>query len=183
MTRVRAMLAALAAAGILVLATASPALAYQPVAIVHTEHVQAGPYNVTVGFSKWPIRAKQSLDFTFLPDGGINGLSGNLIQTGPGVPPDERSTPLVRHPRKLGSWGLDVKAFDAAGPHSLGFDITGPLGKGSGTLADLQVLAQPGPPFAFSWAICSVPFIAIAALMIVSWRRVRPSRRLLPVTA
>jgi hypothetical protein len=85
-TRVRGMLAALAAAGILVLATASPALAYQPVAIVHTEHVQAGPYNVTVGFSKWPIRAMQSLDFTFLPDGGINGLSGNLIQTGPGVP-------------------------------------------------------------------------------------------------
>lgn len=150
MTRTRKILAALAVAGILVLGTASPALAYQPVAIVHTEHVQAGPYDVTVGFSKWPLRAMQSLDFTFVPDGGIAGLSGTLIQTGPGVPSDEQSTPLVRHPRKLDSWGLDVKAFDSPGAHTLGFEITGPKGNGSGTLRNLEVLAQPGPPLARS---------------------------------
>jgi hypothetical protein len=178
MTRFRTIFAALAAAGFLILGTATPALAYQPVDIVHTEHVQVGPYEVTVGLSKWPLRAMQSLDFTFLPDGGIAGLSGTLIQTGPGVQSDDRSTPLARHPRKLDSWGLDVKAFDSPGVHSLGFVITGPKGTGSGTLGDLQVLPQPGPPLAFSWAICSVPFIVIAALLIVSWRRVRPARRL-----
>ena len=176
MNRIRKIFAAVAAAGVLVLGTASPALAYQPVDIVHTEQVQAGPYAVTVGFSKWPLRAMQSLDFTFVPAGGITGLTGTLIQTGPGVPADERSTPLVRHPRKLDSWGLDVKAFDTAGVHTLGFEITGPQGPGRGTLGNLQVLAQPGPPLAVSWAICSVPFLVIAALLIIGWRRVRPGR-------
>lgn len=42
--------------------------------------------------------------------------------------------------------------------------------RGSGTLTGLQ-----GPPPVFSRAICSVPFIVIAALMIVSWRRGRPA--------
>jgi hypothetical protein len=182
MTRVRKVLVALVAAGILVLGTASPALAYQPVNVVHTEHVQAGPYAITVGFSTWPIRALQSLDFTFMPDGGVNGLSGNLIQNGPGIQPDQQSTPLVRHPRKRDSWGLDVKAIDTPGTYSFGFEINGPKGRGSGTLNGVPVLAQPGPPFAFSWAICSVPLLTIAALMIVSWRRVRPARRLLPLS-
>ena len=58
------------------LAVATPALAYPPVDIVHTEQVTAGPYHLTVGFSTWPIRAMRSLDFTFMPDGGIAGKSG-----------------------------------------------------------------------------------------------------------
>lgn len=181
MKRIRKFVGALAVAVGLVLAASSPALAYQPVNIVHTEKVQAGPYNVTLGFSRWPIRAQQSLDFTFIPDGGINGLHGHLIMAGPGIPADEQNTPLVRHPRKLDSWGLDVKAIKAPGTYSFGFDIDGPKGRGSGTLQGVVVLAQPGPPYAFSWAICSVPFIVIAALLIISWRRVRPARKLLPI--
>ena len=183
MKRVHRIFAALAVAGIVVLGTANPALAYQPVSIVHTEHVQAGPYAVTVGFSVWPIRAMQSLDFTFLPDGGIQGLSGTLIENGPGIQPDKQTTPLVRHPRKLDSWGLDVTSIDSPGTYSFGFQITGPKGAGSGTLTGVQVLPQPGPPFAFSWAICSIPFIVIGALLIISWRRVKPSKHLLPLAA
>jgi hypothetical protein len=179
--RIRKIFPALAAAGIIVLGTATPARAYQPVTIVHTEHVQAGPYALTIGFSVWPIRAMQSLDFTFLPDGGIRGLHGQLIETGPGIPADEHSTPLVRHPRKLDSWGLDVTSIDSPGTYSFGFQITGPQGDGSGTLAGVPVLPQPGPPIALSWAICSVPFIVIAGLLIISWLRVRPSQRLLPL--
>ncbi|MEV7626990.1 hypothetical protein [Actinoplanes sp. NPDC089786] len=52
---------------------------------------------------------------------------------------------------------------------------SGPRCAGSDTLTGLQ-----GPPPVFSRAICSVAFIVIAALMIVSWRRVRPARRLRP---
>lgn len=181
MSRVRKIFAALVVAETIVLGTATPALAYQPVTIVHTEHVQAGPYAVTVGFSVWPMRALQSLDFTFLPAGGIQGLSGNLIETGPGIPADEHSTPLVRHPRKLDSWGLDVTSIDSPGTYSFGFDINGPQGPGKGTLTGVQVLAQPGPPFAFSWALCSMPFLVIGGPLIISWRRVKPSRRLLPL--
>ena len=36
---------------VLSLIGASPAMAYAPVNIVHTERVQAGPYLVTIGFS------------------------------------------------------------------------------------------------------------------------------------
>jgi hypothetical protein len=154
------------------LAGTTPAMAYAPVNIVHTETVQAGPYQVTVGFSVWPIRAMKSLDFTFVPDGGIAGKSGTLTVDGPGVKPDERVTPLVRHPRKLDSWGLDVQSFDTAGHYTFRFAIDGPQGHGEGALADVAILSQPGPPLALSWAVGSLPFVALVMFLAVAWRRV-----------
>jgi hypothetical protein len=161
----------------LCLAAAAPAMAYPPVDIVHTERVQAGPYGVTVGFSVWPIRAMQSLDFTFVLDGGIAGKSGTLIQDRPGVKPDEQATPLVRHPRKYDAWGLDVRALNAPGTYNFGFVIDGPQGPGQGTLQGLQVLNQPGPPLALSWTVRSLPFLGLVAFLVVAWRRTRPGRQ------
>jgi hypothetical protein len=163
------------------LARAAPALAYAPVDIVHTQYVQAGPYGVTVGFSTWPIRAMRSLDFTFMPDGGIAGKSGSLLLNGPGVKADEQVTPLVRHPRKRDSWGLDVKAFNAAGAYSFGFVIDGPQGRGQGSLLAVAVLDQPGPPLALSWTIGSLPFIGLVVVLAVAWRRTQPGRQPLTV--
>jgi hypothetical protein len=160
---------------------AAQAMAYAPVNIVHTERVQAGPYRVTVGFSVWPIRAMQSLDFSFMPDGGIAGKSGTLIITGPGVQPDERSTPLVRHPRKPDAWGLDVQAFNAPGTYSLEFVINGPQGQGRGTLSDVTILNQPGPPLPLSWTIGLLPFIALIVFIAVAWRRTKPGAQPLVV--
>jgi hypothetical protein len=48
------------------------------------------------------------------------------------VQPDERSTPLVRHPRKPDAWGLDVQAFNAPGNYSFEFVINGPQRQGAG---------------------------------------------------
>ena len=169
----RTVVALLAALGLVIL-TAGPAFAYAPVDVVHTEHVQAGPYPVTVGFSTWPIRAMKSLDFTFTPDGGIVGKSGRLELTGPGVKADERSTPLVRHPRKRDSWGLDVKAFNSPGSYSFGFAIDGPAGHGAGTLEGVQILSQPGPPLPLSWTIGSLPLLGLLVFLGVAWRRIRP---------
>jgi hypothetical protein len=163
------------------LAGAAPAMAYAPVGIVHTERIQAGPYRVTVGFSVWPIRAMQSLDFTFMPDGGIAGKSGTLIITGPGVRPEDHSTPLVRHPRKPDTWGLDVQAFNAPGSYSFEFIINGPQGEGDGTLSDVTILNQPGPPLAVSWTIGLLPLMALIAFIAVAWRRTKPRRQLLIV--
>jgi hypothetical protein len=163
------------------LAMAAPAMAYAPVNIVHTERVQAGPYRVTVGFSVWPIRAMQSLDFTFMPDGGIAGKSGTLTQTGPGVKADEHVTPLVRHPRKYDSWGLDVQALSAPGTYSLGFAIDGPQGHGEGSVQGLTVLNQPGPPLALSWLVGSLPFLGLVVFIAIAWRRLQPGRRPLTV--
>jgi len=146
---------------VLSLIGASPAMAYAPVNIVHTERVQAGPYPVTIGFSTWPIRAMQSVDYTFMPDGGITGKTGSLLLDGPGVKSDEHVRPLVHHPRKPDSWGLDVKALNAPGTYTFGFAIDGPQGHGQGTLNGVQVLNQPGPPLALSWFVGTLPFIGL----------------------
>ena len=156
---------------------AVPAMAYAPVDIVHTEQVQAGPYTVTVGFSTWPIRAMRSLDFTFMPDGGIAGKSGSLIMQGPGIGRRDEVTPLVRHPRKLDTWGLDVKALDTPGSYNIGFVINGPRGRGQGMLHGVTVLDQPGPPLPLSWAVGSLPFGALLVFLVIAWRRTRPGRR------
>ena len=161
----------------LTLGSATPALAYAPVDIVHTEQVQAGPYKITVGFSTWPIRAMRSLDFTFAPDGGITGKSGKLTIGQPGAGKIRRLTRLVRHPRKRDVWGLDVVALDKPGTYTFGFLVDGPQGHGEGTLKGVQVLDQPGPPLSVSWSVASLPLIALIGLIVVAWRRVRPGRR------
>lgn len=159
------------------LAVATPALGYPPVDIVHTEQVTAGPYHVTVGFSTWPVRAMRSLDFTFVPDGGIAGKSGYLTIDGPSTGDDGRRSHLVRHPRKLDAWGLDVRALERAGTYTFGFSIDGPQGHGEGKLTGVEVLSQPGPPLAISWTVGSLPGVALIVLIAVAWRRTRPARK------
>ncbi|QIS11634.1 hypothetical protein [Nocardia arthritidis] len=155
---------------------ATPASAVTPVTVVHTEHVKAGPYDVTLGFSVWPLRAMKSLDFTFTPDGGIAGKSGKLVLDGPGFKGGHEVEPLVRHPRERDDWGLDVRAFDAPGTYRIGFEIDGPAGHGAGALENLTVLDQPGPPIAASWVVCALPVLGLIALFAIAWRRVRPGR-------
>jgi hypothetical protein len=174
------------AAAIVLSAAPAPAYAadepeheYAPVEIVHTEQVQAGPYRLTVGFSTWPLRAMQSLDFTFVPDGGLTGKSGMLSMAGPGMKPGMRQVSrLVRHPRKRSVWGLDVRALPTPGTWTFTFMIDGPKGRGTGTLGGITVLDQPGPPLALSWTLCALPVLGLIAFLIVAWRRHRPSRHL-----
>ena len=167
--------------GLLSLGGVVPASAYAPVDIVHTERVQAGPYLVTVGFSTWPIRAMKSLDFTFLPDGGIADKRGKLMMTGPGIKQGQNVLPLMRHPRKRDSWGLDVKALNAPGTYTFGFAIVGPQGQGQGILRGVTVLNQPGPPLPLSWTIGSLPFVGLVVFIALAWRRTRPGRQPLTV--
>ncbi len=170
MRHTRIMLSLLTVIG-LSLGLSTPAHAYAPVNVVHTEQVTAGPYPVTVGFSTWPLRAMQSLDFTFIPVDGITGKSGTLTI----VSPDGqlgRAEPLARHPRKREVWGLDVRALQEEGHYQFIFDIAGPQGPGKGTL-NLDVLPQPGPPLALSWTLSLIPVFALAGVLIVAWRRTR----------
>ncbi|MEC3975411.1 hypothetical protein [Amycolatopsis sp. H20-H5] len=172
----KTLLAFLATAGLL-LATALPASAYEPVNIVHTEHVQAGPYGITVGFSTWPLRAMQSLDFTFIPDGGLDGKTGTLTTMGPENAKFGRPQPLARHPRKREVWGLDIKSLKTSGDWTFKFDLAGPAGPGTGQLRNLAVLEQPGPPMGLSWAISTIPLIGLAVLIFFAWRRTRARLR------
>ncbi|OLR92641.1 hypothetical protein [Actinokineospora bangkokensis] len=169
----RRTLTALAFTACLVVASAPAANAYEPVNVVHTERVQVGPYGVTVGFSTWPVRAYQSLDWTFAPDGGIGDKSGTLAMVAPGATGQPRQRPLARHPRKLEVWGLDIKSVDAAGQWALRFHLDGPLGTGDGALTSLNVLEQPGPPLALSWSASTLPLVGLAGFLVVAWRRTR----------
>lgn len=180
-TKLRRAVTALVFTSALIVAGSTPALAYAPVDIVHTEHVKAGPYNITIGFSTWPIRAMRSLDFTFVPTGGIAGKSGQLLMDGPGVKSDEHVTPLVRHPRKLDSWGLDVHSLDVAGDYSIGFAVDGPQGHGEGKFTGLVVQSQPGPPLALSWVVGSLPLVVLVVFLVLAWRRLEPGRLALRV--
>jgi hypothetical protein len=160
-------------------APARPEQVYAPVEIVHTEQVQAGPYRLTVGFSRWPLRAMQSLDFTFAPDGGLTGKSGTLSMTRPGMKSGMRGvSALSRHPRERSVWGLDIRSLPTAGQWAFTFTVDGPQGQGTGTLDNLTVLDQPGPPSALSWTLCALPVLGLIAFLIVAWRRHRPSRHL-----
>lgn len=184
--RLRAVFLTLTALAATLFVTAPTAQAYEPVDIVHTEQVKVGPYELTVGFSKWPLRATQSLDFTFAPEGGVTGKSGTLSMTGPGqkaggggdAGPGGMSSPLSRHPRKRSVWGLDVQSLSTAGSWSFTFTINGPKGQGTGTLNNITVLEQPGPPLPLSWSVCALPVAGLVTFLTVAWRRHRPSRTL-----
>jgi hypothetical protein len=165
---VRAVMAMLCAAVALTIGMAPTAAADPLNYIVHTEHVQVGPYPVTVGFTVWPLRAMQSLDFTFVPDGGIADKSGTITA----IAPDGRTEAdrLSRHPRNRSVWGLDVQSLDSAGTWTLRFKIDGPQGEGTGDLA-VDVLEQPGPPLALSWMVGLVPLAMTLLFLAVVWLR------------
>ncbi|GAA4439820.1 hypothetical protein ACFQV2_16865 [Actinokineospora soli] len=167
----KAVVALLAVCGLLF--GTGTAFAYPPVETVHTETVQAGPYTVTVGFSRWPLRAMQSLDFSFTPEGGIAGKSGTLTQIMPSGR-QYRPDPLARHPRAREVWGLDIYSLQDEGTWTFRFTIDGPEGEGVGETR-IDVLEQPGPPMGLSWAISTIPLIALVAFLVVVWRRNRVS--------
>ncbi|MGL5865235.1 MAG: hypothetical protein ACRCYX_05080 [Dermatophilaceae bacterium] len=167
--------------GGLTVAAAPRAAAAEPVEIVHREQVQAGPYRLDLGFSRWPMLEGRSFDLVIDPDGGIAGTSGSLTvrtPTGAALEGFEK-TPLVRHPRQRESWGLDVVAFTgdgAGGRWSIEFVIDGPRGRGEGRLAALPLGPIPGPPQSFSWAVATVPTLVLATAAVLGWRRLRPGR-------
>lgn len=169
----RKLITLLAALG-LFLGGGTPALAYEPVNVVHAETLQAGPYKLTVGFSTWPLRALQSLDFSFVPEGGIQGRSGTLTILAPETT-EGRARPMVRHPRKLDVWGLDVRSLNLEGDWTFKFTVQGDAGEGAAQLT-VPVLEQPGPPMALSWAISTLPLFGLIALLVIAWRRTKPGQ-------
>jgi hypothetical protein len=166
--------AAAATVAVLAALLAAPtAGAVEPVAVVHRETTQAGPYAVSVGFSEWPMQAERSLDILFDPEGGIADKTGTLTLIAPSGAEDE--VRLVRHPRARESWGLDIVALPEPGRWSLRFAIEGPEGPGVGRLS-ISLLDRPGPPVLVGW----LPALAVSGAMIgavvVAWRRARPAK-------
>jgi hypothetical protein len=170
---VRRLTVGLVALGLL-LGLAAPAQAattqdYAPVAIVHQEHLAIGPYELTIGFSEWPVRAQQSLDFTFEPTGGIDRFTGTLVVVSPAAEEASLRRPpgvdgLARHPRQPDVWGLDVFALDEPGDWTFTFGLDGPQGPATAAMT-VPVLEQPGPPLGLSWLISTLPLFVIVGLL------------------
>jgi hypothetical protein len=161
------------AAAILLLLTPATTLAHAP--DPHHETIQAGPYEVLVGFSEWPIRAERSLDITFEPEGGIEDKTATIRITDPNGEWERGGVgPLGRHPRQRELWGLDLIAFPTPGDWTIELTIDGPEGTGTGTLSGIPVGERPGPSPAPMWAIAALPLLFLVWLGVQAWIRVRP---------
>ncbi|SPL88724.1 unnamed protein product [[Actinomadura] parvosata subsp. kistnae] len=158
-----------------------------PGEIVHTETVRMSDRStITVSFTEWPIRALQSLDFTFEPAGGVEGRTGLVTTVSPsgdraglkGIVLQRRGDSIVlpRHPRARQVWGLDVVSLPEEGTWRFEFVVEGPGGTSTGVLP-IQAIAPPGPPLALSWTIALVPWAPVALLLAYGWRRARTIRR------
>lgn len=183
-------LAALATGFVLALAAAPAASATPggppPLQIVHSETVPLGDSTLTVSFTDWPVRAGRSLDFTFVPEGGIAGRTGVLravapsgqpVKLGiPGLLAGEEEMELTRHPRERTAWGLDVVALPEEGTWRLDFTVRGREGTSTATLP-VVVSARPGPPPALSWTIGMLPWVTAVAFLAYRWIRTGPTRR------
>lgn len=180
--------AVLLAVLVLLPAGAGPAWAESgPIEIVHSERIELGDSTMTVSFSRWPLRADRSLDFTFEPAGGIQGRTAKLRAVGPsGRPAGTLGQigaeaggggwfPLPRHPRDRSVWGLDIVSLPEEGRWRLEFMVRGPEGTSRGSLP-LEVGPQPGPPYALSWTIAMLPWILLVPLLVYGWVRTRPLR-------
>ncbi len=163
-----------------IVGTPSAALAADPVPIVHEEQVAAGPYDLTLGFSKWPLAEGVSFDLIIDPKGGIADKSGTLSM----ITPSGRATefdgvPLSRHPRQRESWGLDVVSFQdtgAGGRWTLELVVEGADGTGEARVV-LPYDPLPGPSQNLSWVIAMVPTLLIWSTLVIAWVRVKPGRR------
>jgi hypothetical protein len=143
--------------------------------IKHRETVKVGAYTLEVGFSQFPVRAERSLDITFTPVGGIQGLSGTtkfkLVNSKFSIDRD-----LVRFTKDRSIWGYDLISIPKKGTWNLEFTINGKQGKGVGNLK-LEVLERPaGPSVALTQPLGLIPILAVLILATRAWLRVRPTR-------
>ena len=164
-----------AVAAVLLLSLAAPVRVAAHASDPHHETIQAGPYEVVVGFSEWPMRAERSLDITFEPVGGIEGKSAIVRIIDPEGDIYDGGT-LGRHPRQRALWGLDLIALPAAGNWSMELTVDGPQGSGKGILSDIPVGERPGPPPAPMWLVAALPLVFLFWLGVRGWRQVRPGR-------
>lgn len=145
----------------------------QAATFVHTETVHIGAQTVTVNFTEFPPRAERSIDFTFVPQGGILGKTGRLKLIKPSNETYFEMDRLPRFPRDRSVWGFDSIAFPTEGTWQLEITLNG---EGSARLP-IRVIERPaGPPNLPIYALAVMPIVALFVLGVRAWWCVRPQR-------
>lgn len=142
--------------------------------IKHTEQLEVGGLQITVGFTEWPLQAERSLDMTFNPTGGIAGKTVLTRFVKPDGTQWFGAQPLPRFPRDRTVWGFDSLALPMQGNWRLELSVNDQ----KATLP-LTVLERPaGPPGKLITALAMIPILAVFVLAIRAWLRVKPLRQL-----
>jgi hypothetical protein len=156
-------------------------LAQGSLELVHTEVVQAGPYEITVGFSRWPVQAERSLDVVFMANGGIEEKTGTLtlVTATSHKLSRQKSTNqpfrLERHPRMREAWGLDVFAFPSDGQWEFKFAVDGAQGHGEGSLAVVLLERPAFLPRPVTSLIAFLPVMILLVIIVIAWQRDKPN--------
>jgi hypothetical protein len=161
----------------------SQSFAQPPIEIIHTEKLQAGPYQLEIGFSRWPVQAGRSLDIVFSVEGGVEDKIGTLtlVTANPQTLNRQKKTnqpfPLERHPRMREAWGLDEFAFPSDGQWTFDIAVDGPQGEGKGSLAVMLLEPPKFLPHPVNWVIAFLPLIALLVITVMVWQRDKPNRQ------
>ena len=154
-------------------------LAQREVVLEHTEKVQVGPYQLTVGFSRWPVQADRSLDFVFIPEGGLADKTATITFIAPSKTQHDFTDyhyPLPRFARDPTMWGFDVMSLPEEGQWTFKIAIDGSQGRSEGSL-DVVLLPRPAfLPRIVNWTLGLLPFMALIVLLVVMWFRVKPGK-------
>lgn len=142
--------------------------------IKHTEQLELDGFQITVGFTEWPLQAERSLDMTFSPTGGIAGKAVLARFVKPDGTQWFDAQPLPRFPRDRTIWGFDSQAFPVEGNWRLELSVNNQK-----AMLPLAVLERPaGPPGNLITALALIPILAVFVLAIRAWLRVKPLRQL-----
>ncbi|WP_433260589.1 hypothetical protein ACQPZF_24525 [Actinosynnema sp. CS-041913] len=169
------------AASVVLMATPVATARVESLTIVHSERVPLGHSTLSASFTDWPVKAGRSLDFTFEPEGGIEGRSGTVRAIAPSGKPEalgivgldgDADMELQRHPQARHAWGLDVVALPEEGLWRFEFTVHGADGVATGTLP-IAAGPTPGPPMAASWAVGMAPWAVALVVLARRWWRVR----------
>ena len=139
----------------------------------HTETLMVGNTKVMIGFNEYPLQAERSLDLTINPEGGISNQEGTIQFIQPNGE-EWFATKLPRYTRDRSVWGFDNQAFPTEGKWQMNIKINGILAS-----LPLEVGARPvGPSGSLITILALIPILAVFALTIRAWMRVRPLRHL-----
>lgn len=152
---------------------AEGASSYQEWESAYTQSVQAGPYDVLVHYTQWPVRSLTNQRFVVEVEGGIAGKSGRWrwIPVS-GVNAEGSGFRSLRtYPGIENAWVVDVAGMVDPGEWRWIIEINGPSGRAVGRSDPYTVEEPPGFPIWLGWLLGLFPLYGLI------WFAVREARR------